>query len=179
MMPLETPAPDFRLPDTTGKIVTLAEFKSAPALVVLFICNHCPYVKHIRAVLAEMGREYQKRGAAFVAINSNDVENYPADSPENMKLEVKLAGYTFPYLYDETQEVAKAYDAACTPDLFVFDKHQKLAYRGQFDGSRPGNGVPVSGTDLRTALDALLAGKPAPGHQMPSIGCNIKWKSQG
>src|ERR1700691_4454025 len=133
MLALGTAAPDFRLPDTNGKMVTLADFQSAPALVVLFICNHCPYVKHIRATLAEIGREYQKRGAAFVAINSNDVENYPADSPENMALEVKQVGYTFPYLYDEMQAVAKAYNAACTPDLYVFDQHQKLVYRGQFD----------------------------------------------
>jgi len=176
MLPLGTSAPDFRLPDTNGKTVGLADFKSAPALVVLFICNHCPYVKHIRATLAEIGREYQKRGVAFVAINSNDVENYPADSPENMALEVKQVGYTFPYLYDEMQAVAKAYNAACTPDLYVFDQHQKLVYRGQFDGSRPGNGVPVSGEDLRAALDAILADKPISPHQKPSIGCNIKWK---
>lgn len=177
MMPLETRAPDFRLSDTNGKTVSLADFKSAPALAVLFICNHCPYVKHIRATLAEVAREYQKRGVAFVAINSNDVKNYPADSPENMKMEVKLAGYIFPYLYDETQWVAKAYNAACTPDLFLFDKDQKLVYRGQFDGSRPGNGVAVTGSDFRAAMDAVLAGKPVSPHQSPSIGCNIKWKS--
>jgi peroxiredoxin len=176
MLPLGTLAPGFHLPDTNGKIVSLAEFQSAPALAVLFICNHCPYVKHIRATLAELAREYQKRGAAFVAINSNDVKNYPADSPENMALEVKQTGYTFPYLYDESQDVARAYQAACTPDLYVFDKHHKLVYRGQFDGSRPGNGVPVTGNDLRAALDAILAGKPVPPHQTPSIGCNIKWK---
>jgi peroxiredoxin len=177
MLPLETPAPDFRLPDTNGKIVSLADFQSAPALAVLFICNHCPYVKHIRAALAELAREYQKRGAAFVGISSNDVKNHPADSPENMALEVKLAGYTFPYLYDQTQAVARAYHAACTPDLFLFDKHHKLVYRGQFDNSRPGNGVPVTGNDLRAALDAVLAGKPVSPHQTPSIGCNIKWIS--
>ncbi|HEY3914849.1 MAG TPA: thioredoxin family protein [Verrucomicrobiae bacterium] len=177
MLPLETPAPDFHLPDTNRKIVSLSDFQSAPALVVMFICNHCPYVKHIRAGIAELAREYQKRGAAFVAINSNDVENYPADSPENMAIEVKQAGYTFPYLFDETQEVAKAYQAACTPDLFVFDKHHKLVYRGQFDASRPGNSVPVSGNDLRAVLDAILAGKPVAPHQTPSMGCNIKWKS--
>lgn len=177
MLPLGTPAPDFRLPDTNGKIVALADFQSAPALAVLFICNHCPYVKHIRPALAELAREYQKRGAAFVAINSNDVKNFPADSPENMALEVKLAGYTFPYLYDQTQSVARAYRAACTPDLFLFDKHHKLVYRGQFDNSRPGNGVPATGNDLRAALDAVLAGRPVSPHQTPSIGCNIKWKS--
>jgi peroxiredoxin len=176
MLPLETSAPDFRLPDTSGKIVTLADFQSSPALVVAFICNHCPYVKHVRAGLAELAREYQKRGAAFVAINSNDVANYPADSPENMALEVKLAGYSFPYLYDETQGAARAYHAACTPDFYLFDKRRKLIYRGQFDSSRPGNGVPVTGNDLRAALDAVLAGKPVSPRQTPSIGCNIKWK---
>ena len=177
MLALGTAAPDFRLPDVSGKIVALADFAAAPALVVMFICNHCPYVKHLRATLAELAREYQKRGAAFVAINSNDVKNYPADSPENMALEVKLTGYTFPYLYDQTQGVAKAYHAACTPDFFLFDKHRKLVYRGQFDSSRPGNGVPVTGNDLRAALDAVLAGKPVVPRQTPSIGCNIKWKS--
>ena len=177
MLPLGTSAPDFRLPDTGGQMVSLADFKSAPALVVLFICNHCPYVKHIRAGLAELGREYQQRGAAIVAINSNDVDNYPEDSPEKMKREVKAAGYVFPYLYDETQAVAQAYHAACTPDLFLFDKDRKLVYRGQFDDSRPGNGRPVTGKDLRAALDATLAGKPVPEPQTPSVGCNIKWKS--
>jgi peroxiredoxin len=177
MLALGTAAPDFKLPDTNGKIVSLADFNSAPALVVLFICNHCPYVKHIRAGLAQMARDYQARGAAVVAISSNDVENYPADSPEKMKEEAKSAGYIFPYLYDETQAVAKAYQAACTPDIFLFDKNRKLAYRGQFDDSRPGNGRPVTGKDLRAALDAVLAGRPAPEPQIPSVGCNIKWKS--
>lgn len=177
MLPLGTSAPDFRLPDTNGKIVSLADFKTAPALAVLFICNHCPYVKHIRAGLADLAREYQKRGAAIVAISSNDVKNYPDDSPEKMKKEVAAAGYVFPYLYDESQSVARAYQAACTPDIFVFDKNHKLAYRGQFDDSRPGNGRPVTGKDLRAALDAILQGKPVPDPQTPSIGCNIKWKS--
>lgn len=177
MLPLGTSAPDFRLPDTNGKIVSLADFKTAPALAVLFICNHCPYVKHIRAGLADLAREYQKRGAAIVAISSNDVKNYPDDSPEKMKKEVAAAGYVFPYLYDESQSVARAYQAACTPDIFVFDKNHKLAYRGQFDDSRPGNGRPVTGKDLRAALDAVLQGKPVPDPQTPSIGCNIKWKS--
>jgi peroxiredoxin len=176
MLPLGTLAPDFRLTDTTGKIVALADFQGAPALAVMFICNHCPYVKHLRAVMAELGREYQKRGAKFVAINSNNVQEYPADSPENMAVEVKVAGYTFPYLYDETQAVARAYQAACTPDFFLFDKSRKLVYRGQFDSSRPGNGVPVTGNDLRAALDAVLSGKAPSTHQTPSIGCNIKWK---
>jgi peroxiredoxin len=176
MLPLGTSAPDFRLPDTEGKMVALADFKSAPALLVLFICNHCPYVKHIRSGLADLGRDYQPRGAAIVAISSNDVENYPADSPERMKQEARSAGYVFPYLYDETQSVAQAYRAACTPDIFLFDKVRKLVYRGQFDGSRPGNGKPITGRDLRAALDAVLAGKPVPEPQTPSVGCNIKWK---
>jgi peroxiredoxin len=177
MLSLGTSAPDFQLPDTNGKMVSLADFKSAPALLVLFICNHCPYVKHIRAALAELGREYQRRGAAIVAISSNDVQNYPQDSPEKMKQEAKAAGYVFPYLYDESQAVAQAYRAACTPDIFLFDKDRKLAYRGQFDDSRPGNGHPVTGKDLRAALDAVLAGKPVPEPQTASVGCNIKWKS--
>ena len=176
MLPLGTSAPNFNLPNIDGKTVSLADFKSAPALLVLFICNHCPYVKHIRAGLADMGREYQKRGAAIVAISSNDVENYPDDSPEKMKAEAKSAGYVFPYLYDESQAVARAYQAACTPDIFLFDKDRKLVYRGQFDDSRPGNGRPVTGKDLRAALDSVLAGKPVAEQQTPSVGCNIKWK---
>ncbi len=176
MLALGTSAPDFRLPDTRGQMVSPADFKSAPALLVLFICNHCPYVKHIRSALADLGREYQRRGAAIVAINSNDVQNYPEDSPERMKQEVKAAGYVFPYLYDEAQSAARAYRAACTPDIFLFDKNRKLVYRGQFDDSRPGNGRPVTGRDLRAALDAVLAGKPVPEPQTASMGCNIKWK---
>jgi thiol-disulfide isomerase/thioredoxin len=158
-------------------MVSPADFKSAPALLVLFICNHCPYVKHIRSALADLGREYQRRGVAIVAINSNDVQNYPEDSPEKMKQEVKTAGYVFPYLYDETQSAARAYRAACTPDIFLFDKNRRLVYRGQFDDSRPGNGRPVTGRDLRAALDAVLEGKPVPEPQTPSMGCNIKWKA--
>jgi peroxiredoxin len=177
MLPLGTTAPDFQLPDTNGKIVSLADFKGAPALLVLFICNHCPYVKHIRAELAELGRDFLAKGVAIVAISSNDAKNYPDDSPEKMKQEVKSAGYTFPYLYDETQSVAKAYRAACTPDIFLFDKNQKLVYRGQLDESRPGNDIPVTGEDLRAALDAVLAGTPVSENQTPSIGCNIKWKA--
>jgi peroxiredoxin len=176
MLPLGTPAPDFCLPDTQGKPVSLADFAPAKALVVLFLCNHCPYVKHIRDGVAQLAREYLPRGAAVVGISSNDVANYPADGPEKMAEEVRAAGYIFPYLYDETQAVAKAYRAACTPDIYVFDAERRLAYRGQFDSSRPGNGLPVTGADLRAALDALLAGKPAPVGQKPSIGCNIKWK---
>lgn len=176
MSPLGTTAPDFRLPDTNGKTVSLADFKAAPALLVVFMCNHCPYVKHIRAGLAQLARDYVRRGVAFVGINSNDVENYPDDSPANMAREAKSAGYIFPYLYDESQSVAKAYDAACTPDIFLFDKNQHLVYRGQLDDSRPGNGVPVTGRDLRAALDAVLSGQPVSPNQQPSIGCNIKWK---
>ncbi len=176
MLPLGTNAPEFQLPDTSGKPVSLKDFSSAPVLLVVFMCNHCPYVKHIRSGLAQLARDYQPRGVAMVGINSNDVANYPADSPPKMAEEVKTAGYTFPYLYDETQAVAKAYRAACTPDFYLFDGEQRLVYRGQFDDSRPGNGLPVSGKDLRAALDAVLAGKPVASKQTPSIGCNIKWK---
>jgi len=177
MLPLGTTAPDFKLPDTNGKTVALADFKDKPALLVMFICNHCPYVKHIRAGLAQLARDYLPRGAAIVGINSNDVENYPEDSPARMKEEVKAAGYLFPYLYDESQAVAKAYRAACTPDIYLFDKNRKLVYRGQLDDSRPGNGIPVTGKDLRAALDAVLAGKPVSPNQKASVGCNIKWKA--
>lgn len=176
MLPLGTLAPDFRLPDTDGKMVSLADFKGAPALVVVFMCNHCPYVKHIRPELARTAREFQKRGVAVVGINANDVENYPADSPAKMREEVSQAGYSFPYLYDASQAVAKAYRAACTPDFFLFDRERKLVYRGQFDDSRPDNGIPLTGQDLRTAVDSVLAGKPVSPEQKPSIGCNIKWK---
>ncbi len=177
MLPLGTEAPDFRLPDPSGKVVSLADFKSAPALLVVFMCNHCPYVQHIRSGLAKLARDYRPRGVAVVGINSNDVAGYPADSPANMAKEITAAGYVFPYLYDETQAVAKAYGAACTPDLYLFDKDQRLVYRGQFDDSRPGNGIPVTGKDVRAALDAVLAGKAVPPSQKPSIGCNIKWKT--
>jgi peroxiredoxin len=177
MLPLGTTAPDFSLPDTNGKTFSLADLKDSPALLVIFMCNHCPYVKHIRAGLAQLARDYQPKRVAIVGINSNDAENYPDDSPARMKDEVKSAGYIFPYLYDETQAVAKAYRAACTPDIYLFDKNRKLVYRGQLDDSRPGNGIPVTGKDLRAALDAVLAGKPIPPNQKASIGCNIKWKS--
>lgn len=176
MLPLGTRAPEFRLPDTGGKQVSLSDFKAAPALVVMFICNHCPYVKHIRAGLAQLARDYLPRGVAVVGISANDVANYPDDSPANMAREARSAGYLFPYLYDETQGVAKAYRAACTPDFYVFDKDQRLVYRGQFDDSRPGNNVPVTGTDLRAAVDAVLGGKPVSPTQKASMGCNIKWK---
>ena len=176
MTPLGTPAPDFRLPDTDGNAVALADFADAPALLVAFICNHCPYVKHVRAAFAELAKDYLAKGVAVVAVSSNDVSTHPADSPALMKAEKASAGYTFPYLYDESQAVAKAYRAACTPDFFVYDKGRKLAYRGQMDASRPGNGKPNDGADLRAALDAVLAGQPAAEPQRPSIGCNIKWK---
>ena len=177
MLPLGTKAPDFRLPDTGGKSVSLADFKAAPGLLIVFMCNHCPYVKHIRSGLAQIARDYIPRGVGVVGISSNDVVNYPADSPAKMAEEAKAAGYIFPYLYDETQAVAKAYRAACTPDIFVFDSDQRLVYRGQVDDSRPGNGIPVTGRDVRAALDAVLAGKPVGPNQKPSIGCNIKWKA--
>jgi len=176
MLALGTKAPDFRLPDTSGKIVSVSDFESAPALLVVFMCNHCPFVKHIRSGLAQLARDYLPRGVAVAGINSNDANNYPDDSPAKMAQEVKSAGYVFPYLYDETQEAAKAYRAACTPDFFLFDKDQRLAYRGQMDDSRPGNGIPVTGRDVRAALDALLAGREVSPNQKPSIGCNIKWK---
>lgn len=177
MLPLGTAAPDFQLPDTNGKTVSLADFRDKSALLVVFICNHCPYVKHIRSGLAQLGRDYLPRDVAIVAINSNDAANYPEDNPAQMKEEAKSAGYLFPYLYDESQAVAKAYRAACTPDIYLFDKNRKLVYRGQFDDSRPGNGVPVTGKDLRAALDALLAGKAVSADQKTSAGCNIKWKA--
>jgi len=176
MLPLGTKAPDFRLPDTGGTMVSPGDFKSAAALLIVFMCNHCPYVKHIRAGLAQLARDYQPRGLGVVGISSNDVANYPQDSPAKMAEEAKAAGYIFPYLYDETQAVAKAYHAACTPDIYLFDKDQRLVYRGQFDESRPGNNVPVTGKDLRGAIDAVLAGKRVAADQKPSIGCNIKWK---
>lgn len=176
MLPLGTKAPHFALPDTEGNTVSLDQFTTAPALLVMFICNHCPYVKHVRAQLAELGRDYQAKGVAVVAINSNDVEKYPDDSPAQMKIEVADAGYTFAYLFDEMQQTARDYQAACTPDFFLFDGEQRLYYRGQLDDSRPSNGKPVTGADLRAALDAVLAGQPAPAQQVPSAGCNIKWR---
>jgi len=177
MAPLGTQAPDFRLPDTDGKLVSLEDFDDAPALLVAFICNHCPYVKHVRGAFARLARDYQARGVAVVGINSNDAAAYPDDSPERMREEKAAAGYTFPYLYDEKQEVAKEYRAACTPDFFVSDKGRRLAYRGQMDASRPGNGKANDGADLRAALDAVLAGKSPSPEQVPSMGCNIKWQA--
>jgi len=176
LLPLGSKAPEFSLPDTDGKIVSLDDFADAPALLVIFMCNHCPYVKHIADKLAELVRRYQARGVAVVGINSNDIEHFPEDAPERMHEEVERRGYTFPYLFDETQEVAKAYRAACTPDFFLFDGRRRLVYRGQLDGSRPGNNLPVTGKDLTAAIDAVLAGRPVPEDQKPSLGCNIKWK---
>ena len=177
MLTLGTKAPLFRLPDPHGKRVSLDDFKGAPALLVVFMCNHCPYVKHIRSRFAELAKEYQAKGVGVVGINSNDVVSYPEDAPAKMAEESKQASYTFPYLYDESQDVAKAYRAACTPDFYLFDRDRRLVYRGQFDDSRPGSGRPVTGADLRAALDAVLAGRPVPGNQRPSLGCNIKWKA--
>jgi thiol-disulfide isomerase/thioredoxin len=177
MLPLGTVAPDFKLPDTDGKIIGPDSFKDKAAFAVIFMCNHCPYVVHIRAGLAQLARDYAAKSVGIVGINSNDAAKYPADGPAKMKDEVKNAGYTFPYLFDEKQTVAKAYRAACTPDIFLFDRGRRLVYRGQFDASRPGNGIPVTGKDLRAALDAVLAGKPTSELQVASIGCNIKWKA--
>lgn len=177
MVPLGSPAPSFLLPDaTTGNLVSIEDFADHGALLVMFICNHCPFVKHLRAALAELGREYQPQGAAIIAISSNDVQKYPDDSPAKMAVEAREAGYTFPYLFDESQDVAKSYKAACTPDFFLYDRLRQLVYRGQFDDSRPSNGIPVTGADLRAALDAVLAGESVSQNQKPSIGCNIKWK---
>jgi peroxiredoxin len=176
MLPLGTTAPDFRLAGTDGKTYSLQDFSRSQLLLVAFICNHCPFVKHVRSELARMGRDYQAKGVGVVAINANDTVAYPADSMDNMRKEAADAGYVFPYVLDETQAVAKSYDAACTPDFFVFDAGRKLIYRGQLDGSRPGNNVPVTGADLRAALDAALAGKSPGAEQKPSMGCNIKWK---
>ena len=176
MLALGIEAPNFSLPDIEGKPVALSDFQGANALVVVFMCNHCPYVKHIAPALATFARDYQPRGVAVVAINSNDAANYPDDAPEKMAAEVAAQGYTFPYLYDESQAIAKAYRAACTPDFYLFDGNRRLVYRGQFDGSRPKNEVPVTGEDLRRAVDTLLIGSPPLAEQIPSLGCNIKWK---
>ncbi len=178
MLDLGTTAPDFKLPEpATGKEASRDDFDGADAFLVIFICNHCPYVKHILQALADLIREYQPRGLAAVAISSNDVANYPDDSPDKMADLVKKLNFSFPYLYDDNQEVAKAYRAACTPDFYLFDRDMKLVYRGQFDDSRPGNEEPVNGKDLRAAIDAVLAGEPVPSDQKPSMGCNIKWKA--
>jgi peroxiredoxin len=173
MLPLGTRAPAFTLEDPDGQAHSLAD--SADAYLVMFICNHCPFVKHVREELARLGRDYAARNVAIYAINSNDVTTHPGDSPEKMKAEAEAWGYTFPYLFDADQSVAKAYRAACTPDFFVFDRDQALVYRGQLDDSRPSNDAPVDGRDVRAALDAVLAGEPVSKDQTPSIGCNIKW----
>jgi len=177
MLTLGTSAPDFSLPDAEGNVVSLEDFEDAPALLVIFLCNHCPFVKHVIDGLAGLVKVYQAKGVAVVGINSNDVEDYPEDRPEMMAKVAEEKGFTFPYLYDETQKAAKAYHAACTPDFYLFDKARKLVYRGQMDDSRPGNGIPVTGMDLRAALDAVLAGKSVAARQKPSMGCSIKWKS--
>ena len=176
MIALGTSAPDFSLPGTEGNVVSLSDFDNSSALLIIFVCNHCPFVKHVQENLVELIEGYQARGVAVVGINSNDVANYPDDSPEMMAKLAKESGYTFPYLYDETQEIAKAYSAACTPDFFLFDGNRSLVYRGQMDDSRPGNGVSVTGADLTAAIDAVLSGEPVAAEQKPSMGCNIKWK---
>ncbi|MCA9149606.1 MAG: thioredoxin family protein [Planctomycetales bacterium] len=177
MLPLGTPAPDFSLVNVDGQTVSLGDFAGAPALLVVFMCNHCPYVIHVAPELARLAAEYQARGVAVVGINSNDVSTHPADSPEQMVHEAEQRGYSFPYLFDEDQQVAQQYHAACTPDFFLFDRNQQLVYRGQLDDSRPKTDIPLTGHDLRAALDSVLAGQPLPVNQKPSIGCNIKWKA--
>jgi peroxiredoxin len=175
MLDLGTPLPSFSLPDFNGKVVSDADFKGSKALLVAFICEHCPFVRHVRSEFARFAKEYDAKGLKVVAIMSNSIEEFPQDGPEGMKKEAQEAGYVFPYLFDKDQNVAKAFKAACTPDLFLFDGNRRLAYRGQFDGSRPKNNVPVNGADLRAAADAVLAGKAPSETQRPSMGCNIKW----
>ncbi len=178
MLPLGTAAPHFALPDTvSGRTVALEDFVSSPALLAAFICNHCPFVKHILDGFVAFARDLTPRGLAIVAISSNDVSGYPADAPAEMKRIATFTGFGFPYLYDESQEVASAYQAVCTPDFFLFDRDRRLVYRGQFDGSRPGNGIAVTGSDLRAAVEALLRGGAVPPEQTPSVGCSIKWKA--
>jgi peroxiredoxin len=177
MLALGTPLPPFRLPDLDGAMVSADDFRGAPALLIAFICNHCPFARHVRQEFSRFATEYQQRGLAIVGINSNDIEAFPEDGPEGMRRESDEASYSFPYLFDEGQDVAKAFHAACTPDLFLFDRSGRLVYRGQFDDSRPGNQIPVTGRDLRAAADAALAGRPVPSTQKASVGCNIKWKA--
>jgi peroxiredoxin len=177
MLQLGTQAPNFTLPDTvSGKTMSLSELASDKATVIMFLCNHCPYVLHVNEEIVRVVDEYKNKGVSFIGISSNDAVNYPQDGPDKMKDHAQKAGYNFPYLYDESQDVAKAYDAACTPDFYVFDGDMKLVYRGRLDDSRPGNDIPLSGKDLRAALDAVLAGEEVHGAQYPSGGCNIKWK---
>jgi peroxiredoxin len=176
MLPLGTAAPAFALPSVvSGEIITLDTFADDPALLVMFICRHCPFVKHVEQELARIGKDYISQGLGIVAISANSLQTHPQDGPEHLKTQAEEVGFTFPYCFDETQAVAKAYTAACTPDFFVFDQAKTLVYRGQLDDSRPSNGVPVTGQDLRAALDAVLAGQAIPGAQKPSVGCNIKW----
>ncbi|BAZ54237.1 alkyl hydroperoxide reductase/ thiol specific antioxidant/ Mal allergen (plasmid) [Nostoc sp. NIES-4103] len=177
MLPLGTKAPDFHLPEVvSGKTTSLATFADKKALLVMFICRHCPFVKHVQKELAQLGKDYFTSDLGIVAISANDAKNYPDDAPDSLKAFVTEQGFTFTLCYDETQETAKAYTAACTPDFFVFDQQRKLVYRGQLDDSRPSNGKPVTGADLRAAIDAVLAGKSVTDEQKPSVGCNIKWK---
>jgi peroxiredoxin len=179
MIPLKTKAPDFTLPDTvSGKNYSLSDLKSDKATVIMFICNHCPFVKHVNTGLVKLANDYLPKGISFVAISSNDVDNYPEDHPDKMKTTAEQLGYNFPYLYDESQEAARAYDAACTPDFYIFDRELKLVYRGQLDDSRPSNDIPVTGKDIRAALDNILADQPVDSNQRPSVGCNIKWKNE-
>ena len=177
MISLESIAPDFNLPDTvSGKTLSLSNLKSDKATVIMFLCNHCPYVIHVNEEIVRLCADYKSKGVSFIGISSNDVENYPQDGPELMKEHAVQTGYNFPYLYDESQEVAKAYDAACTPDFYIFDGELKLKYRGRIDDSRPGKDIPLSGKDMRAALDAILNNQAVDEKQYPSGGCNIKWK---
>lgn len=178
MLDLGTKAPDFNLMDSvSGEVMSLQQLKGDKGTVIMFICNHCPFVIHVNPKITELASDYQKKGIRFIAISSNDVEKYPQDSPDLMKIKAEEEGYTFPYLYDETQDVAKSYDAACTPDFYLFDSHLSLVYRGQLDDSRPENGIPLTGKDLAKAMDAVLSGTKVSDNQKPSIGCNIKWKT--
>lgn len=176
MLELGTPAPNFALPDLEGKVVCVDDFWQSRLLLVAFICPHCPFVRHVRGEIARIGRDYADSGVAVVGIMPNDISKYPQDGPEGMRREAEEAGYTFPYLFDETQSVARSYRAACTPDFYLFDQNRALVYRGQLDSSRPANDIPVTGSDLRAAIEAALSGEPLPTEQIPSIGCNIKWK---
>ncbi len=178
MLPLNTSAPNFDLPDVvSGSTKSLNDVQGSNGTVIMFICNHCPYVIHVQDQIASLADEYLKKGVGFVGISSNDVQNYPADSPDHLKAQAENVGFNFPYLFDENQEIAKKYDAACTPDFYVFNTDQKLVYRGRIDESRPNSGIPVTGKDLRSSLDKLINGEPQDNDQYPSIGCNIKWKA--
>lgn len=176
LLPLGTKAPEFNLPDVYGPMVSLSSFRTAKALLVIFMCKHCPYVRHVQHEIARLASDYQTRNVAVVGISSNDMEAFPEDSPEHLREQANRQGFTFPYLYDRTQRVAQDYKAACTPDFYLFDQTRRLVYHGQFDDSRPGNGIPVTGKDVRSAIETLLAGKPVPADQKPSMGSNIKWK---